>query len=132
MKVFIIEIDDYYKVHIYGSDEKIQQLITEAKDRGVPLGGPYWAKDHHPHTPEGEYHLHLYDKRGQLAAINRSGSAHHRSNRGFQLPNRVADAIKKVFPDYRIPSDNIIESITQADQLMLIVENANYEMLFLE
>ena len=109
MKYCSVEVEEY-TVHIYFEDRDNGKFITEAQHRGVPLAGPYSVIKHKPHTDDGQYHLHLYHKHNQLFAINKDGTAHDKSH-GYRIPNKVADALKKKFPEFVLPLDNIIESI---------------------
>lgn len=107
MKRAEIKIDKYV-VYIYFEDHEIK-YFTEARDRGIKLVGIYSYFKNKPHNKNGEDHLHVLKKGKQIFAINRSGSAHDRSH-GVSIPRKVADALRKEFPDWEIPKNNIIES----------------------
>lgn len=104
----IFEVEEYV-VHFYTAEERIITMITEARHRGQPLAGKYSVQKHPPHTQPGQHHLHLYAKNNHLFAINKDGTAHDQSH-GVRIPNKVADELKKQFPDFSIPLDNMIES----------------------
>lgn len=84
-------------------------LLSEAQHRGIPLGGPYSAVHHKAHIDPGYDHLHVFCKNNILFALNSNGTAHDQSH-GIKIPNRVADGIRRHFPDFVIPPDNLIES----------------------
>lgn len=109
IKYCSVQVEEY-TVHIYFEDTGNGGFITEAQHRGVPLAGPYSVIKHKPHIDGGQYHLHLYHKQNQLFAINKDGTAHDKSH-GYQIPNKVADALRKQFPDFVLPRHNIIESV---------------------
>jgi hypothetical protein len=119
MQHFKYQIDEY-TVSIYFRDNLGSILLAEARHRGQPLTGPYSFIKHPPHIPGGRYHLHLYCKQNQIFALNHDGTAHDRSHQ-FQIPNRVADALRQKFPDWAIPKNNMIESIS-LDLTAVLVE----------
>lgn len=96
--------------HIYMHDQNDDQILNEAKTKGEPLTGTYSAIKHPPHNPTGEYHLHVYDSSNEIFAINKSGKGHDGYS-GTRIPNRVFAALQAKYPDYTIPSDQIIESV---------------------
>ncbi len=102
-----ILIDDYI-VHFYCLLVD-RDLITEAKYKGRPLISQYSYRKDQPHYSKGQYHLHIYLKSKKLFAINKDGTAHDNSH-GVRIPNKVASAIKTIFPDFKVPNNNIIES----------------------
>ena len=67
----------------------------------------------------GQKHLHIYAGQTQIAAVNADGSGHDGYS-GTQLPNKVAKAIRAKFPDFNIPSDNILESLDKVKKTMLM------------
>lgn len=111
---------DEYAVHILFDSEEIQN-ITEAKYKGTPLGGSYAAQLHQAHSSVGQEHLHVYCKNNQLFSLNVDGTAHDKSH-GVRIPNKVASAIAKQFPSFKIPKDNLIESAPIAAQLLFNME----------
>ena len=54
-------------------------------------------------------HLHVYQKGNELFAINKDGTAHDNSHK-VRIPNKIADLIRANYPDFNLPTDNIIES----------------------
>lgn len=101
-------VEDYV-INIYSGGGEAQRLLTEAKHRGIPLGGQYSAQRHGPHTPKGQHHLHVYAKNNELFAINKDGTAHDDSH-GAQIPSKVHRSLRNLFPDYNIPSNGFLES----------------------
>jgi hypothetical protein len=108
VKCLEINVDEY-TVHYYERDDEMPVVIREARYRGVPLCGPYSFRKDAPHSPLGQYHIHVYRKGDQLFAINADGTAHDQSH-GVRIPNKVADALRKTFPDVVLPAANVIES----------------------
>lgn len=102
---------DKYTIVIYTQGE-MNSLLTEAQPKGVPLVGVYSYRKDPPHIPSGQYHLHLFMKQNQIFAINKDGTAHDRSH-GAQIPKKVADALRKEFPDWTIPESGLIESFSE-------------------
>jgi hypothetical protein len=93
---------------IFDTGSEIAALF-EARHKGNPLVGQYSAQLHKPHITGGQEHLHVYARQNQLFAINKDGTAHDRSHRA-QIPNRVADAIRADYPDFKLPPDGVIEA----------------------
>lgn len=100
---------DEYTVYLYEVDHKMTTSLREARHRGVPLCGPYSYRKDQPHSPMGQYHLHVYRKGNELFALNFDGTAHDQ-NHGVTIPNKVADALRQRFPDLILPANNLIES----------------------
>jgi len=108
MKNEFLEIDDIRVIITY--HDASSSLLNEAKTKGAPLVGTYSAIKHKPHTQPGEYHLHVYDGKDQIFAINHSGSAHD----GFhsvRIPNKVYQALSAKYKEWMFPPNQIIESI---------------------
>lgn len=97
-----------YTIYLYPFRYREKNRIEEARHRGEHLRGPYSVIKHPPHAG-GQYHLHIYNKNNEIFAINKDGTAHDQSH-GHHIPNKVANALRSRFPDYRIPSNNFIES----------------------
>lgn len=108
---------DKYVVHILFLPSE-SGVLEEAKHCGTPLGGQYSAQLHKAHTSDGQCHLHVYAKNNQLFALNVDGSAHDQSH-GARIPNKVASAITRQFPQFTLPNDNLIES-APADVLQIV------------
>ncbi len=102
-----------YTINIWFEDaaknqDGIKKIITEAQYKGTPLVGTWSFQKHPPHGGQGEHHLELYNRNNKIFALNKSGTAHDKSH-GIRIPNAVADALRKKFPDWTIPSNNLIE-----------------------
>jgi hypothetical protein len=99
--------------------------LTEARYRGIPLGGQYSAQLHKSHGAAGQKHIHVYAKNNELFALNKDGSAHDASHQ-IRIPNKVAKAIQSTFPAITLPPGNFIESapplISIAVESQLLVE----------
>ena len=119
---YSVQVEEYI-VHVWYKRTG-HNLITEAKHKGLPLGGQYSAQLHKPPFTVGQQHIHVYANNNQLFALNKDGSAHDQS-RGIRIPNKVAKAISNEFPDFILPSANIIESAPMAIQLLYDLQIAN-------
>jgi hypothetical protein len=122
MKEYVIEIESYI-VHLYfgDTDNDTHKMLLEAKHKGVPLIGPYSTQKHVDRTGKGQEHLHIYSKNNEIFAINKDGTAHDQSH-GAIIPNKVAQALRKHFPDFKIPPNNLIESAPHQVDLMFLIE----------
>ena len=84
--------------------------MLEAKFKGTPLVGTYSVIKHQPHTNQGEYHLHVYDGKDQIFAINKSGKGHD-GYHGVRIPNKVYQALIQKYNGWAFRPDQIIESV---------------------
>jgi hypothetical protein len=84
---------------------------------------------YHPAStnPPVEAHYHVYPAKGkkELYAVNMSGSAHHKKNRQYHVPNKEADELRYI--GVQIPVTNIIESLDFKDgnDKKLLLESVN-------
>lgn len=55
-------------------------------------------------------HYHIYPNNGkkEIYAVNMDGTAHHKDNRGFEVPKKEAKELRKM--GVNIPEDRIIEN----------------------
>jgi len=113
-------------VHIYYKlNDPIKQVIDEANHRGgTELIKHYSANSHKGHIPGALDHLHIYAGQTQIAAINIDGSGHDGFS-GTKLPNKVVKAISAKFPEFNIPDNNILESISPSLKALI---NFEYEL----
>jgi hypothetical protein len=112
--------EKHFIVHFHFDPDGADGQLLEARFHGLPLVDTYSAQKHAAHASPGYEHLHVYSKQNHLFAMNRDGSAHDDSH-GYRIPNRVAQAIRTRFPDFIIPSNNLIESF-EAAQVNAIVD----------
>ncbi len=112
-----------YVVHLYfEASGPVFQRLDEGRRKGnIELGGQYSAAKHSGHIPGGKTHLHIFAGQDQIAAANFDGTGHDGYS-GTRLPNRVAQAISDLFPNFRLPKDNILESASKAVLLLLKLE----------
>jgi len=69
----------------------------------------YSFHSENPNIPvKGHYHIYPSNSKKELYAVNIDGSAHHKRNRGYTVPSREADELRKL--GVKIPSNNIVES----------------------
>ena len=108
LRLMVITIEEY-TLYLYYTPE-LENVIQEANKRGErDLPGRYSVSKHKPHTTEGEYHLHIYDRNNQIGSINQSGKGHDGYS-GTQLPKKIIPQLQKLFRQFKIPDDGIIES----------------------
>ena len=108
MKHETFEIDCYSIVVTYHDNQS--ELLLEAKTKGEPLIGTYSVIKHQRHTPDGDYHLHVYDEQNQIFAINKGGSAHD-GYHGVRIPNKVYQELTKRYNGWQFPPNKIIETV---------------------
>ncbi len=101
-----IQIDNLFFHIIFKTLD--EGILNEAKHKGIPVGGKYSIQFHKSHADFGWDHLHAYEKNNQLFALNINGTAHDR-NHGVVIPNKLVKGIRKYFPDFVIPKNNVIE-----------------------
>ena len=116
-----------YTICLYPSSITEKCGIEEAIHRGKPLRGPYSVIRHSPHVDNAQYHLHVYKKNKQLFAINIDGTAHDQSH-GCRIPKKVADELRRRFPDYCIPRNNFIESAGIPYARILIEQTVAFDL----
>jgi hypothetical protein len=54
-----------------------------------------------------------------LYSINQDGTAHDASH-GQRLHNQVVDGMRELFPNFKLPPNNIIESFLKTDAKLLV------------
>ncbi len=110
---YILIIEEFV-VHIYCNiiDDATNNILNESKNKGsISINAISSVEKHSPHTPKGQNHLHVYVKNNQIFSINKDGSAHD-GHHGIQIPNKIYHSLKTNFPDFNLPKNKIIESIT--------------------
>lgn len=83
--------------------------LNEAKNTGRNLVGTYTYDIHQPHNPTGEYHIHLRDKGNEILSMNKVSGTAHDGYHGVRIPNKAFNALKKKFPDWNWPPNQILE-----------------------
>lgn len=84
----------------------------------------------HPEYPDipVQAHYHIYPRKGkkEIYAVNMDGTAHHKKNRGYEVPKKEADELRKMgveIPDNRIIENRQINfSEIDMDQVLLLIE----------
>lgn len=122
MEEIVINVDEYV-VHLV-FHPGTNKMLDDAKHKGIPLGGQYSAKVHQAHSSGGDKHIHVYTRNNQIFALNKSSTAHDQSH-GVTIPNKVAKAIRKQFPNFVIPPGNFIESAPLAVQVLFSLKDYN-------
>ncbi|GGF38423.1 hypothetical protein KZP23_04605 [Echinicola marina] len=78
----------------YQKFQKTQNRYTyHPKDKNIPV--------------KGHYHIYPNNSKKEIYAVNLDGSAHHKSNRGFQVPKKEATELRKL--GVQIPDNRILE-----------------------
>lgn len=122
MEEIVINVDEYV-VHLV-FPPRTNKRLDEAKHKGIPLGGQYSAKTHQAHSSGGYKHIHVYARNKQIFALNKPGTGHDQSH-GVKIPNKVAKAIRKQFPDFDLPPGNFIESAPLTVQVLFSLKDFN-------
>ncbi|WP_223648911.1 hypothetical protein [Hymenobacter psoromatis] len=98
-----------FKIYLHQEHDTDIKLILEGTTKGMPLGGTYSFIKHQPHNSTGEYHIHVYDDSNEILAINQGGTGHD-GYHGTRIPNKVYRALVAKFPNWKFPSNQIVES----------------------
>lgn len=114
-------LTEEFVIHVYADDEDTLEQLEEAKGPGRPLAGKYYYRVDRPPPESGQIHVHVYAKNNHIFAINKDGSAHDASH-GFTIPNKAASALRRRFPDWKIPDNNLIESCNALSLKTLLLE----------
>lgn len=112
MYKYEIILDDLI-INIYFENYEDKDFIDlkEARHRVISLSGPYSVYLDSPHILQGQKHIHVYYRNNQIFALNVDGSAHDKSH-GIKIPGKVAKSLSGILPNFVLPKDNIIESLT--------------------
>jgi len=87
----------------------------------------------HPETTnppvKGHYHVIPYNGKQEIYAVNLDGTAHHKVNKGYQIPKKEADELRSL--GVEINTDRIIESVDflETDQRQLLTESINHDCI---
>ncbi|HLO70051.1 MAG TPA: hypothetical protein VK167_04230 [Flavipsychrobacter sp.] len=88
---------------------------------------------YHPEetNPPVKAHYHVIPSKGneEIYAINMDGTAHHRVNKGYQIPRKEADELRSL--GVNINQDNIIEHIDFLEDYnkQLLMESLNQTLI---
>jgi hypothetical protein len=58
---------------------------------------------------QGHYHIVASKSKKEIYAVNMDGTAHHRRNKGYEVPKKEADELRKF--GVQIPANRIIECV---------------------
>lgn len=103
--------EDSYCVQLTIGDDSGDSLITEHEkyQRFKKTTNRY---NYHPENPDipvkGHYHIYPSNGKQEIYSVNMDGTAHHKKNRGYEVPNKEAKELRKLGVD--IPKDRIIEN----------------------
>jgi len=119
LKHLIVELSDCV-VNLYADEGRLDALFKEAgKGKGQSLVGKYYYRKDPPHVPNGQYHLHIYERQYELFALNWDGTAHDASH-GVVIPNRVMKALPDYFPTLTLPPDGKIATFDPSGLGLLV------------
>ncbi len=80
---------------------------------------------YHPEStnPPVKAHYHVISRNGnqEIYAINTDGTAHHKVNKGYRIPDKEADELRSL--GVNINQDNIIESIEFTENEVKLILN---------
>lgn len=78
---------------------------------------------------KGHYHVIPSNGKQEIYAVNLDGTAHHKVNKGYQIPKKEADELRGLGVD--IKDDRIIESIEflENDQKQLLTESLKHDCI---
>ncbi|MBB3187417.1 hypothetical protein [Microbacter margulisiae] len=78
---------------------------------------------------KGHYHVIPSNGKQEIYAVNLDGTAHHKVNKGYQIPTKEADELRGLGVD--IKDDRIIESIEflESDQKQLLTESLKHDCI---
>lgn len=74
---------------------------------------------------KAHYHIYPSNSKKEIYAVNVDGTAHHKSNRGFQVPKKEAAELKKL--GVTIPNNRILEN----KEIFLNESTENLSSIFL-
>ncbi len=76
---------------------------------------------------KAHYHIVPSNSTKEIYAVNTDGTAHHKKNRGYEVPRKEANELRAM--GVEIPSDNIIECVNDFEEkdIRLITESVNGE-----
>ncbi|MEZ4945562.1 MAG: hypothetical protein R2804_08550 [Cyclobacteriaceae bacterium] len=78
----------------YQKFQKTQNWYTyHPEDKNIPV--------------KGHYHIYPSNSKKEIYAVNVDGTAHHKSNRGYEVPKKEAAELKKL--GVQIPDNRILE-----------------------
>jgi hypothetical protein len=108
--------------YFHGSDRVASAIVEEYLVEGgkvYDIGRGYKAAFHRAHVPGTQNHLHFSFRGRDLYSINQDGTAHDTSH-GKRLHNQVVDGMRNLFPNFKLPPNNIIESFLKTEAKLLV------------
>ncbi|WP_276976238.1 hypothetical protein, partial [Flavobacterium filum] len=99
-----------YAIQIIVEGDPEQLLLEHEQYKAFKKSTDLYFK--HPENPsipvQAHYHIVANKSKEEIYAVNMDGTAHHRQNKGFQVPKKQADELRKL--GVKIAEDNILES----------------------
>ena len=119
-EVYLLSLgDEVVAVWVQEGTEDATRLSEAGRGR-TPIGGPYTARLDRPVPPETRADLHVFAKNRELFAMYSDGTRKH-GKPGLRIQNRGAAGIRRYYPDFTIPDDQILE-VTEEPGLPRITE----------
>jgi len=124
--------DCWLHIYFYEAPEKPtpfsseSKLLQEARRQNIGKGYSIsFDRNTYSFADTAKDHLHFLLNGQKIGAVNRDGTAHDKSH-GVRIPNHMADYIRSKYPDFQIRPDNMIEGVSDQDEIIplyLIEEN---------
>ena len=124
-----LENSKKYVRQTFAEDGKIFHFYTSADSldeaKWVELGkGNSVRYDSGNTGTKTKGHLHFLHKGKDLITINRDGIAHDQSH-GYKMSKRQTNIVSSKF-GFSVPDDNILESCTLANELLLLCKEIHF------
>lgn len=125
----ISDIENKYCIIVSVGDSEGKTLITEQeKYQNFQKTTNRYLK--HPANPDipVQAHYHIYPNNGkkEIYSVNMDGTAHHKKNRGYEVPKKEAAELKKMgvsIPDNRLIENKQINILGfEWQQVLLLIE----------
>ncbi|WP_160715767.1 hypothetical protein [Chitinophaga solisilvae] len=102
---------DRYAILITMEVEDKQLLLEHEKYKGFKKSTDLYYKHPEDTNIPVQAHYHVVNARSgkEIYAVNMDGTAHHRVNKGFQVPAKQAAELRSL--GVKIPDNNLLESI---------------------
>ena len=111
----------YILHHFVKADADAQDFVRRYLVEGgrtFDLGQGRAVMFHRGHVPNSQDHLHFLLNGQKLYALNRNGTAHDASH-GLQMHRWAMDAVRNRYPDFKLPSRGLIESMLMEGSLLV-------------
>ncbi len=106
----LMGIENSYAIEISFDINSFSELILEHKtyQKFQKTQNRYTYHPEDKNIPvKGHYHIYPRNSKKEIYAVNTDGTAHHKGNRGFEIPKKEAMELKKL--GVQIPDNRILE-----------------------